>query len=145
MGLKFISLTGFLILVLILAYLLKTHSLFGHEPISIGLQVVAVLLMLWARVTFGRRSFHAAAEPTAGALITSGPYRYLRHPIYAAILLFMLTGIVANWTLTNALLSLAVIAAVLMRVIAEERLLRARYPEYAEYSRRTKRLIPFVY
>ena len=145
MGLKIVSLIGFLILVLAFAFLLRTHSLFGHGPISVGSQVAAVLLMLWARVTFGRRSFHAAADPTAGGLVTAGPYRYLRHPIYAAVLLFMLTGIVTNRTLTNALLGLVVIAAVSMRVVAEERLMRARYPEYAEYSRRTKRLIPFVY
>jgi len=45
--------------------------------------------MLWARLTFGGRSFHAGANPTAGGVVTTGPYRFVRHPIYAAILYFL--------------------------------------------------------
>ena len=37
-------------------------------------QVVAGMLRVWARMTFGARSFHAGAEPTAGELVTTGPY-----------------------------------------------------------------------
>ena len=59
-------------------------------------QVAAVLLMVWARMTFGRRSFHAAANPTAGGLVTWGPYRYWRHPIYSAILLFLWSGVLSH-------------------------------------------------
>lgn len=40
--------------------------------------------MAWARLTFGRRSFHASAVPTAGGVETRGPYRFIRHPIYTA-------------------------------------------------------------
>jgi protein-S-isoprenylcysteine O-methyltransferase Ste14 len=128
-----------------MGYLIYAHSLFGHAPAAIAVQVGAVLLMLWARVTFGRRSFHAGANPTAGGLVTSGPYRYLRHPIYVAILLFTLTGIVANWRPMYALVGLIIAAAVFVRMFCEERLLRVRYPEYVEYSQKAKRLIPFVY
>jgi len=46
--------------------LLLRHSLFAAIPIGIALQVLAALLMVWARLTFGLRSFHAAANPTAG-------------------------------------------------------------------------------
>ena len=48
--------------------------------------------MVAARITFGRRSFHAAANPTEGGLVTTGPYAYIRHPIYAAILYFVWAG-----------------------------------------------------
>src|SRR5215213_5359614 len=64
------------------------HTLLAREPIGIAAQAAAVSLMIWARLTLGRRSFHAAADPTAGGLVTTGPYRYLRHPIYAAVLCF---------------------------------------------------------
>ncbi|HEY4575030.1 MAG TPA: hypothetical protein VIJ26_13725, partial [Thermoanaerobaculia bacterium] len=86
---RLLSTPVFGLLVLAIVGLLYTHSLLGHGPVSIGLQAVAVLLMIWARVTFGMRSFHYAANPTEGGLVTTGPYRTMRHPIYAAILLFL--------------------------------------------------------
>jgi len=64
--------------------LVVTHALFSPALSAIAVQVAAVILMLWARVTFRLRSFHASAEPTAGGLVVAGPYRYIRHPIYTA-------------------------------------------------------------
>jgi protein-S-isoprenylcysteine O-methyltransferase Ste14 len=145
MNLRLLSVLAFIALALAVAYLVFARSLAGHGPVAIAVQVGAVLLMFWARVTFGRRSFHAAANPTEGGLVTSGPYRYLRHPIYVAILLFTLTGIVAHWRPMNALVGVIIVAAVFVRMYCEERLLRVRYPEYVEYSHTAKRLIPFVY
>ena len=58
------------------AVLFVRHALFADHPVGIAVQVAAVLLMLWARVTFGLRSFHAAANPTEGGIVTSGPYRW---------------------------------------------------------------------
>ena len=145
MNFKLISIVAFIILVLAIIYLLRIHSLVGHSPIAIALQVVAVLLMLWARLTFGRRSFNAGANPTAGGLVTSGPYRYLRHPIYVAILLFTLTGVFSNLTPASAIAGLVIIVTVFVRMLCEETLLRGLYPGYAEYSRSAKRLVPFVY
>jgi protein-S-isoprenylcysteine O-methyltransferase Ste14 len=125
--------------------LLYSHSLFSASPLVIGLQVAAAALMAWARVTFGRRSFHAAADTTAGGLVTSGPYRYLRNPIYTSLLLFCFAGAGAHLSRWSALLALAVLAGALARIVAEERFLRIRYPEYAEYAARTKRMVPYVF
>jgi len=66
-----------------LVWLILIHHLFGSHPVLIGVQVATVLLMPWARKTFGIRSFHASASTSEGGLVTSGPYRYWRHPIYA--------------------------------------------------------------
>ena len=125
------------------------HELLGTGPVAIALQVLAALLMLWARVTFGRRSFHAAANPTAGGLVTWGPYRYWRHPIYAAILLFLWAGVLSHGV-DRVAIALAAVATLMtgVRIASEERLLRAEFPGdggYDAYARRTKRLVPFVF
>jgi protein-S-isoprenylcysteine O-methyltransferase Ste14 len=133
-----------LVLVLAIVGLLYTRSLFGRGPVSIGLQGVAVLLMIWARVTFGLRSFHYAANPTEGGLVTTGPYRYMRHPIYAAILLFLWTGVAVSASPLNVALGLIATAMLALRIAFEERLVRRRYPEYDDYARRTRRVIPFI-
>ncbi|HEY3566556.1 MAG TPA: isoprenylcysteine carboxylmethyltransferase family protein [Thermoanaerobaculia bacterium] len=141
---KLISPPVFGVLLLSIVGLFYTHRLFGRGPVSIGLQAVAVLLMIWARVTFGMRSFHYAANPTEGGLVTTGPYRYMRHPIYAAILLFVWTGVAVNASPLSVALGLAATAMLALRIAFEERLVRRRYPEYDDYARRTKRVIPFI-
>lgn len=134
----------FAILLLAILGLFYTRSLLGHSPVSIGFQTAAILLMIWARVTFGIRSFHYAANPTEGGLVTTGPYRYMRHPIYAAVLLFLWTGVAANLSLTSAALGLVATAMLFLRMVFEETLVRQTYPEYDDYARRTKRVIPFL-
>jgi len=142
---KAASILGYLIMVAGLAGLLATNSLFSASPIVIGLQVAAVGLMIWARITFGGRSFHAGAEPTEGEVVTSGPYRFIRHPIYTAVVLFAFAGAGAHLSPVAAGLALLILAGALIRIFLEERLLVARYPAYADYAARTRRMVPFVF
>ncbi len=140
-----VSLLATLAALLAIVRLVWIHQLFGEGPISIGLQAVAALFMIWARLTFGMRSFHAAASTTKGELVTRGPYAIVRNPIYAAIVLFTWTGVAAHFSLEGALLGLVITAGMLTRIFMEERFLRPRYSEYAQYEKRVKRLIPFVF
>jgi protein-S-isoprenylcysteine O-methyltransferase Ste14 len=147
MNAKARSLVATLVLVGCILLLYMRHALVATNPVGIVLQVLAVLLMLWARLTFGMRSFHATANPTAGGLVTAGPYRYWRHPIYAAALLFIWAGILAHGALPTLIdLALGALATgmTLVRVLAEEQLLRAAMPDYAAYANSTRRFIPFL-
>ena len=137
-----------LVLVASAVLLVYARTLVARTTSTIVLQLIAVTLMLWARLTFGLRSFHAAANPTAGGLVTWGPYRYWRHPIYAAVLLFVWAGVFGQATPPSTyVLALAVLATVMtgVRIQAEEELLRASMPAYAAYALRTKRLVPFLF
>jgi protein-S-isoprenylcysteine O-methyltransferase Ste14 len=135
---------GFLLQIGSLAGLALTFSLSAWRVPVIAAQVGALALMVWARATFGLRSFHPEATPTAGGVVTTGPYRYVRHPIYAAILLFLLTGAISHPSVTSALFAMTAIIGTAMRITMEERLLLARYPEYAAYAATTARVVPFV-
>jgi protein-S-isoprenylcysteine O-methyltransferase Ste14 len=139
-----ISTVAYAALVGSIAALVLTNGIVGRGTPANAAQVAAIALMIWARITFGRRSFHFAATPTEGALVTSGPYRYVRNPIYAAALLAIGAGVATNWSLVNGALGALVLIAMLVRILCEESLLGARYPEFADYRAKTRRLIPFV-
>jgi len=67
------------------------------------------------------------------------------HPIYKVLSLFVLAGVLGHLPLVSAGLFLLLLLGSFVRMLAEERLLRDRYPEYAGYAARTKRMLPFVF
>lgn len=144
-AMKALSLAGLLLMLVGMLGLLATRSLFARNAVEIAVQVAAFGLMVWARLTFGSRSFHATADPTPGGLVTTGPYRYVRHPIYTAICLFGWAGVVSNPSGLAAALGVVLTAGAIVRMFCEERLVVERYPEYREYARRTKRMVPHVF
>ena len=143
--LKFLSIAGYLAMMGGLLGLWFTRQVLSASLLVITPQALAVALMLWARVTFGRRSFHAVANPTAGGLVTNGPYRLIRHPIYTAVCLFTWSGVLSHWSWSSALLGFVVLAGALVRLFIEEPMVSKQYPEYRAYSSRTWRMIPFVF
>lgn len=146
MKLRSLSVAGFVLAVVALLVLAYTDRVWGTGPISIGLQVAAALFMVWARLTFGVRSFHAAANPTEGQLVTHGPYALVRNPIYTAVLLFTWATVAVHFDWVSLACGLAITAGMLVRIVAEEHELRAHFgAPYAEYCRRVKRLVPFVF
>lgn len=103
--LKLLSILGLVVMIIALVALYRIGVLFTAQPIAIALQVIAVALLIWARMTFGVRSFHAAANPTAGGLVTTGPYHFIRHPIYTAACLFGWAAILVHLSLASVVFS----------------------------------------
>src|SRR2546429_9996735 len=145
MILRILSLVGYLGMMGGLLALILLRSLFSPLPVVIALQIAGLLLFFWARMTFGRRSFHVAANPTEGGLVTSGPYHFIRHPIYTAICLFTGAGVASHWSWGAGACGVLVIGSLVMRMFCEETLVAKRYPEYRDYAANTWRMIPYVY
>ncbi|MEP6783139.1 MAG: isoprenylcysteine carboxylmethyltransferase family protein [Acidobacteriota bacterium] len=139
------SVLAFALMVAGILGLFYTHALFVDSPVVIAFQVSAMLLMIWARITFGRRSFHAAANPTAGGVVRTGPYRYLRHPIYTAACLFVWPPAINSGSLLALGCAALVSAGAIIRMLCEEYLLVRKYPDYGDYARTTSRMIPFLF
>jgi len=143
--LKTLSLIGYVGMIGGLLGLLAMHALFSQNAWVISTQLAALSVAVWARVTFGRRSFHVAANPTEGGLVTWGPYRYIRHPIYAAVCVSTLAGTGAHLSWRTGVCAGVVVGSLVMRMFCEEILVAARYPAYGQYAARTWRMIPYVY
>jgi len=104
------------------------------------------LLLLWRSHAALEKNFRPTLEISPRQeLVTSGPYSFVRHPIYAAFLIMLAsTGLLsANWFI--AVVGMLLIASItIVRIPAEEALLEGRFGErYREYRRRTPALLPF--
>jgi protein-S-isoprenylcysteine O-methyltransferase Ste14 len=140
---QMVSLVLFLIVWVVDSFLLKrTIFLAGYVPLAVRLAVL-VLTLVSAAYLF--RSGHVVAghDRPAGGLVTTGAFRYVRHPLYLASILTYL-GLAVS---TLSLVSLAVLAAIFLfhDYIAayEEQLLEARFgEEYREYRTKTGKWIP---
>ena len=136
---------AYAVLVIPLAFLVATKRMFSPAPAAIAPMVAGLAIVIWARLTFGVRSLHAGSDATKGGLVTTGPYRFVRHPIYAGVMLILI-GVVIGHHDPITLAAVAIIVIGLgVRIAAEERSVRRMYPEYEGYARRTKRLVPFLF
>ncbi len=104
-------------------------------------------IAIWAMAV--NRFFSPAARiqcERGHCLITSGPYRYVRHPGYAGGLLAMLGGGVALGSWWSLLPMLPVALLTLRRIVLEDRLLRAELGGYEQYARRVPScLVPGIW
>jgi protein-S-isoprenylcysteine O-methyltransferase Ste14 len=91
------------------------------------------LLCLWP-LWYLRRNF--SVEPEARDLVTEGPYRWARHPVYAVYLLVNSGILLSHLTAPLALLMTGWLALLLIRVRYEEDVLSRAFPQYREYRRR---------
>lgn len=99
-----------------------------------GVIVVAgLVLMLWSARSLGR-NLTALPEPvTGGEMVTSGPYRWVRHPMYTAVFLLFLGVSLVFGSLAGVVLSALLIGLFALKSRYEERQLRISYPGYTAY------------
>jgi len=141
---KLISNFALLILILAILYLLISGNLISTSPFVIAGQLIAIGLSIWARRSFKDGQFSIHAQPVDRPLLLSGPYKFIRHPMYSSALLLIWSGIFGHISMINVIIGLIVTSIIVVRIVVEEQLLRTTYPDYDDYSKRTKRIIPFV-
>ena len=109
--------------------------------------VAGLILRWWAIITLGRFFTVDVTIERDHELVERGPFRIVRHPSYTGVLLaFVGLGLsLGNWAALLVIL-IPIGAAFVHRMnVEEDALSRALGPRYAEYIKRTKRLVPFIY
>jgi protein-S-isoprenylcysteine O-methyltransferase Ste14 len=106
----------------------------------------SLVLGLWAVVSMGPGRFRISPYlHPLGRLHRSGPYRFVRHPMYVALILAMLALVLGEISVLRIGAWITLVAVLVLKLRLEEHLLAERYPEYVSYARATRRFLPFVY
>ncbi|MEW6543955.1 MAG: isoprenylcysteine carboxylmethyltransferase family protein [Nitrospirota bacterium] len=143
---RFVSFLLVAVQFLCVAAILLTGPLVPASLPGLGLAGLGLALGLWAILTMPRRSLHVLPDVRDGAtLVTQGPYRYVRHPMYTALLGVTLVLVLEQATGLRLTFWLVLLADLIAKLLREERFLIERFGEYREYRARTFRLVPFVF
>lgn len=127
----------------------KGHYAVVSDPVVQGIGFLLFLaglgLALWARVRLGRNWGTPMSEKVDAELVTTGPYRYVRNPIYSGIILATIgTAVGVSWYWLVAVVFSS--AYFIYSSIVEARVMERLFPdEYPAYKRSTKMLVPFVF
>ena len=129
-----------------LALLALPAFLRGHAPAGAwGVAAAGALLGLWALSCNRPGNFNIRPTPRAGGqLVQRGPYRWIRHPMYSAV---MACGLACAWAGSSpwGWLGIVMLVAVLVtKASFEERWMLAEHPGYADYQKRTWRFLPGI-
>jgi protein-S-isoprenylcysteine O-methyltransferase Ste14 len=113
--------------------------------VGLVLFVVGLAFSIWARIHIGRNWGSPMSQRDDPELVTSGPYRLVRHPIYSGILVASIGTALAlswMWLIVVALAGLYFVYS----AVVEERNLTKQFPDtYPAYKRSTKMLVPLIF
>lgn len=143
------------LLLVFVGLIIMSFSRFGpqiipnSEPLNLlgaVLTWAGVLFSIWARAILGGNWSGAVTLKQNHELISTGPYRLVRNPIYAGMLLAGIGLVVALGSLEALAGYLVVFAALIWKSRMEQRMLATRFGDaYTGYRKRTKLLIPYVF
>jgi protein-S-isoprenylcysteine O-methyltransferase Ste14 len=144
----------FILAVLLFRFINVQNYSFNNHIVSrnTGIQIVGfiifisgLLLAIWARVSLGKNWGMPMTQKQNPELVTTGPYKYIRHPIYTGILVAILgTTIVSSifWLFIFSITAIYFIYSALQ----EEKTMVKQFPkEYTNYKSKTKMLLPFLF
>jgi protein-S-isoprenylcysteine O-methyltransferase Ste14 len=111
--------------------------------LAVGMTCAGLLLAIWARVHLGGNWSGTITMKVGHELIRSGPYRWVRHPIYSGVLLAALGNAVERRQVRSIFALLLIYAGFFRKIRKEEQFMHTRFgAAYDEYRRTTGALIP---
>jgi protein-S-isoprenylcysteine O-methyltransferase Ste14 len=128
-----------------LGLILTTGPWLAKTPGLLFLELFGGFLGVWAIWTMKLRNLSVLPDIKSDSpLQTGGPYRWIRHPMYTALLLLMLALVFEEFSYWRGLMWVVLLVDLFLKLRYEEVLLLKNFPEYAEYQTRTHKLIPWI-
>jgi protein-S-isoprenylcysteine O-methyltransferase Ste14 len=116
------------------------------DVIGIAISAVGVGFAIWARMVIGRNWSGVITLKEDHNLVTTGPYAFVRHPIYTGIVVAMAGSALVSGTAGAPLGFVSFTAGFVLKLRIEEKLMREHFGDaHAAWCAQTKKLIPFVW
>ncbi len=129
-----------------LVFILLTGPLFARQISLLALEFIGIFLGLWAIFEFRKTTFRITPEVREGAiLVVSGPYRFIRHPMYTGLIFIVAALILDLFTTMRLIAGLILFFDLLVKIRFEEDYLNRHFKNYKQYARYTYKIIPFIY
>jgi protein-S-isoprenylcysteine O-methyltransferase Ste14 len=126
-------------------FILLTGAIIPSGNLLLILLILFLLVGLWAMAEMKFRFNIFPALLNNSSLITSGPYRFIRNPMYTSIIFMMLILVINEFSYIRMFIWIILIFIFLYKINIEEKILAKEFPEYPEYRSVTKKLIPFIF
>jgi protein-S-isoprenylcysteine O-methyltransferase Ste14 len=108
--------------------------------------ILSIILIFWAFAAMQKSKLRILPDPSADAvLITSGPYRFIRHPMYTAILLGCSGLLLTHFSFLSLAFIIALVIVLIIKLLWEEKMLSQKFDDYKKYMKGTTRLFPFIF
>jgi protein-S-isoprenylcysteine O-methyltransferase Ste14 len=108
--------------------------------------VIGMVLGVWAVLEMRRSRLSLMPDISKGAsLVTSGPYRLIRHPMYTSLLLVFIPLVVNQGSLLRILALLLLISSLILKMEYEEKQLVKTFPGYRPYMVKSWRILPGIF
>ena len=128
----------------LITFLIFENGWFSLNSIEIMLHLLGITLGLWAIMVMRSSKLNIFPElRKESRLVAEGPYKEIRHPMYAAVLVYFLPFAINSYP--SALAYLGLLVTLILKLNYEEKLLLEAFPHYATYRQKTHRLLPFIY
>jgi protein-S-isoprenylcysteine O-methyltransferase Ste14 len=129
-----------------LAYIAVTGPLIAKTWHGVTIEVIGLALVVWAVKAMKRNGNVTPVPKKNSRLVTTGPYKYIRHPMYIAQIIAVIPLIYENYTSNRGLALLTLITTLLFKLHYEEQRLILHYgDEYKIYQKKSKKLLPFIF
>ena len=110
------------------------------------IELLGILLAIWAIYVMRKSKINIAPQPRKNAvLVSNGPYRIIRHPMYTSIVVAITPVIISHWDANRFFFLMFLYVNLILKLLFEESLLKKHFTGYTNYSKKTWRIFPYIF